>query len=295
MGNHGAMWGWLIYLTLMGIIFPVDQGTALGYYEEVSVTSGGTIYGKVILKGTPPPARIFHLVFSPNIDYCQRVSDGKGNRLLREFEVSENGGFKDVVVAVIGVQRGKPFDFTPKIEIENCRISPFVSPVRNNRPITLESKDPITHDIQAYSIKNPIESYTFQMFNKPMPSKTVASKEIKFRRGHFIFRTQCGVHDFMQSWGIAVGNPYFAVTGPGGEFSITDLSPGTYDIIAWHPHMMVQAERVTVSPNNSVTLNFEFDSSEVEIPEHDLQTGYRLETWLALRHLVPPSVELQVH
>jgi len=288
------MWGWLVSLTLMGIIFPVDQGRALGYYGGVSVATGGTIEGKVILRGTPPPARIFHLVFSPNMDYCQRVSDGKGNRLLREFEVSENGGLKNVVVAVIGVQRGKPFDFIPKIEIENCRISPFVTPVRNNHSITLESKDPITHDIQAYSINNPIESYTFQMFNKPMPSITVASKEVQFRRGHFIFGTQCGVHDFMQSWGIAVGNPYFAVTGPRGEFSITDLLPGTYDIVAWHPHMMVQAERVTVSPNHSVTLNFEFDSSEVEIPEHDLQTGYRLETWLALRKLVPPSVELQV-
>jgi hypothetical protein len=257
------------------------------------VTSGGTVEGKVSLEGAVPPARIYHLVFSPNIDFCQRISDGKGNRLLREFNVSEKGGFQNVVVSVIGVQRGKPFNVTPILEIEDCRISPFVTPLRNSHTITLRSKDPITHDIQAYSVKNPKEGYTFQMFNKPMPAKTITSKKVKFRKDHFIFRTQCGVHDFMQSWGIAVGNPYFAVTGPRGEFSITNLPPGTYDVIAWHPHMTVQAQRVNVSPNRSVNLNFTFDSSEVKIPEHDLQTGYRLETWLALRNLVPPSVELQ--
>ena len=83
------------------------------------------------------------------------------------------------------------------------------------------------------------------------------------------------------------------MTGPEGEFSISDLPEGTYDIIAWHPHMTVQSKRVTVSPNRSVNLDFTFDSSDVEIPEHDLQMGYRLETWLSLRNLVPPSVELQ--
>ncbi|MFQ5781214.1 MAG: hypothetical protein ACE5HN_10580, partial [Nitrospiria bacterium] len=99
-------------------------------YEVAAVTSGGTLTGRVFLRGTPPPARIFHLIFSPNIEFCRSISDGKGNRLLREFRASEDGGFQDVVVAVVGVKKGKAFDFTPKIEIEHCRIAPFVTPVR---------------------------------------------------------------------------------------------------------------------------------------------------------------------
>jgi hypothetical protein len=98
----------------------------------------------------------------------------------------------------------------------------------------------------------------------------------------------------MQSWGMAVGNPYFAVTGPDGSFAISDLPPGTYDVIAWHPHMKVKSQRVTVSADGKAELNFEFDSAEAKIPLHDLQTNYRLETALDLLHLKPPSIELQV-
>jgi hypothetical protein len=260
-------------------------------YEEIVVTSGGVVTGSVSLKGTPPPSRIFHMVFSPNIEFCTRVSDGKGNRLLKEFRVSEDGGFQDVVVAVVGVEKGKRFDYTPEIRLENCRVAPFVTPVRNHHPFSIVNKDPVVHDIQGYSLE---EFYTFAMFNKPMLPESTASKEIILRKDHYIFRTQCGVHDFMQSWGMAVGNPYFAVTGPDGRFTITDLPAGTYDVIAWHPQMKVRTQRVTVTPNGTADLNFEFNSSEAEIPLHALQTRYRLEPALDLIPLKPPSVELQV-
>jgi hypothetical protein len=260
-------------------------------YEEVSVVSGGTVSGKVLLSGTPPPARIFHLVFSPNLDFCGKISDGKGNRLLREFNVSPDGGFQDVVVAVVGVEKGKPFDFSPELTIENCRVAPFVTPLRNNHKMTLNNKDPIAHDIQGYTLKN---DYTFAMFNKPLTPETMAVKEARFRKDHYIFRTQCGVHDYMQSWGFAIGNPYFAVTGPDGTFQIADLPPGEYHVIAWHPHMAVQAQQITVPENGKVPLNFRFDASEVEIPLHDLQKTYRLSTALDARKIPSPTVELQV-
>ena len=253
--------------------------------------AGGIITGTVTLKGTPPPVRIFHLIFSPNIDFCGMISDGKGNRLLKEFRVSEDGGFQDVVVAVVGVKQGKKFDYTPEIGVKTCRISPFVVPIRNHHPITLVNKDPIAHDIQGYTLQ---DDYTFAMFNKPMVPDSTAIKQIVLRQGHYIFRTQCGVHDFMQSWGMAVGNPYFAVTGADGSFTIPDLPSGTYDVIAWHPYMKVQAQKITVPVNGRVALNFQFDASEVDVPLYNLQKDYRLETALQPHHLVSPSVELQV-
>jgi len=118
-------------------------------------------------------------------------------------------------------------------------------------------------------------------------------KTIRFRKGHYIFRTQCGVHDFMQSWGIAVGNPYFAVTDADGRFAIPDLPPGEYDVIAWHPQMKVRAGRVTVAAGGAATVDFRFNADEVEIPLHDLQTSYRLETALDARPIAAPTLELQ--
>ena len=286
--NQGVLFSRIVFLNLL-LGLSLGLRPALGY-EEITVASGGTLTGKVVLKGPPPPARIFHLIFSPNIDLCGRISDGKGNRLLKEFKVAEDGGFQDVVVVVVGIKKGKKFDYAPEIKIENCRISPFVKPVRNYDPILISNKDPITHDIQGYSLD---DHYTFAMFNKPMIPKSEASKSIRFRNGNYIFRTQCGVHDFMQSWGMAVGNPYFAVTDKDGGFVISDLPAGVYDVIAWHPQMKIRAQEVTIPADGQVTLNFEFDAAEVNIPLHDLQTGYRLQTALQPHHLLPPTVELQ--
>ncbi len=285
---------WLFGTVLLGVL-TLDGWSVSWGYEEMTVTSGGTVAGRVSLNGPPPPSRIFHMVFSPNITFCTRISDGKGNRLLKEFRVSDDSGLQDVVVAVVGIEKGKRFDYTPEIDLENCRIGPFVTPVRNSHQFLIVNKDPVVHDIQAYTIKDPFtDPYTFEMFNKPMLPKSTASKQIVLRKNHYIFKTQCGVHDFMQSWGMAVGNPYFAITGPDGRFTIADLPAGTYDVIAWHPHMNVRAQRVSVAPNGTSDLNFEFDSSEAEIPLYDLQTGYRLQPALDLIPLKPPSVELQV-
>jgi len=268
----------------------LGQPAAGSAYEEVTVTGGGAVTGRVVLNGPPPPSRIFHLVFSPDIDFCSRISDGKGNRLLKDVQVSDTGGLRDVIVAVVGVERGKPFDYTPKLEIDNCRISPFVMPVRNGHPMTLVNQDPIVHDIQAYTIQ---DHYTFAMFNKPMVPESTAVKEILLRKGHYIFRTQCGVHDFMQSWGIAVGNPYFAVTDSDGRYTISDLPPGEYDIIAWHHLMKVRAGHITVTAGGTATQNFQFDAAEVDIPLHDREPHYRLQPALLPEHLVKQPVELQ--
>lgn len=278
-----------LYIGIWIGLFLLTVSTGWGY-DETTVVDGATVHGRVMLKGTPPPARIYHLIFSPNIDFCGKISDGKGNRLLKEFRAAPDGALENAVVAVVGVERGKPFNYTPELTIENCRIEPFVTPVRNNHRITLINKDLIAHDVQGYTLK---DDYTFAMFNKPLTPETIAAKTVELRKGHYLFRTQCGVHDYMQSWGMAVGNPYFAVTGSDGRFTIPDLPPGKYDVIAWHPHMKVRAGRVNVEPNGKAELNFEFDAAEIDIPLHDLQKQFRLDTALQPRHLTPPSVELQ--
>jgi hypothetical protein len=281
--------GRLIVAGYVGLV--ILAGASSGWaYEEITVRDGGTVSGRVVLNGSPPPSRIFHMVFSPNIGYCTRISDGKGNRLLREFRVSDAGDFQDVVVAVVGVEQGKPFDYTPTLTLEDCRMAPFVTAVRNGHPLSIVNKDPVVHDVQGYTSNDP---NTFMMFNKPMLPESTVSKEIRLRNGHFIFRTQCGVHDFMQSWGMAVGNPYFAVTGPDGRFTITDLPPGTYDVVAWHPQMKLKSQRVTVAANATAPLEFAFDAAEAVVPLHALQTNYRLQPALDLIPLKPPSVELQ--
>ncbi|MBI3606310.1 MAG: carboxypeptidase regulatory-like domain-containing protein [Nitrospirae bacterium] len=274
---------WILVMFLFSTFIPA---VSLGY-EEIDVKAGGTLTGKVTLKDSPPQARIFHLITSPNMDFCGKISDGKGNRLLEEFSIDEKGGFNNVVVLIVGIEKGKPFNYTPDVTVQNCQISPFVTPVRNHHAINLINHDPVIHDVQTYTLK---DQYTFAMFNKPLTPKETVVKQVKFRPGHYIFRVQCGVHAFMQSWGIGVGNPYFTVTSNNGTFSISDIPPGEYDVIAWHPLMDPSVQRIKIPSDGKIEASFEFNSQNVHIPEHDLQTGYRFDTALLPEKIPAPTI-----
>src|SRR5881628_743777 len=97
-------------------------------YQEVQVTDGGTITGKVTMQGGKPVPRGFNLVTFPDPVYCGRISNGSGFRLLKEFAVAADHGVKDVVVMLTGIEKWKPLAFQPpQIEAKDCRFLPFVN------------------------------------------------------------------------------------------------------------------------------------------------------------------------
>ncbi|MEE9258981.1 MAG: tetratricopeptide repeat protein, partial [Nitrospinaceae bacterium] len=90
-------------------------------YKFASVDNGGSVSGRVTLKGPIPMARPFHLIHAPNIEFCSRISDGKGNRLLFDFDVSDDRGLKDTVIFIRGVKKGKLFSKKVQtINISRC-------------------------------------------------------------------------------------------------------------------------------------------------------------------------------
>ena len=66
------------------------------------------------------------------------------------------------------------------------------------------------------------------------------------------------MHPYMQNWGYAIDNPYYAVTNLNGSFAIVDLPAGTYRIKAWHPILGAQERELTVKPNETVSLDLSF-------------------------------------
>ena len=75
------VFGWLL----------LGSATALAY-EEIQVTDGGTITGKVTITAGKPIPKGFNLVTFPDPVYCGRISTGTGWRILKEFEVAADGG-----------------------------------------------------------------------------------------------------------------------------------------------------------------------------------------------------------
>lgn len=71
---------------------------------------------------------------------------------------------------------------------------------------------------------------------------------------------QCGMHPYMQGHGLAVDNPYYAVTGNDGMFEIKDLPAGTYRIKAWHPSLGEQEREITVGAGQGTSVDFMFEA-----------------------------------
>ncbi len=264
-------------------------------YAEVNVSDGGTITGRVTLKGPVPPPRVFSLVLYPFGPFCKKISDGKGHVLLEEFIVDSGGGMQDTIVAVQQVNEGKPF---PPIEADlvsvNCMFHPadvpdaeqfrvdvkgklhhahpLVEVLQNPQHISVVNKDPILHNGQVFqSEKGNI------ILNFPLPvSNTPRGGVVKLEPGKRITQMICGMHEFMQSWGFVVDNPYYAKTQRDGTFRVDQLPPGIYKIVAWHPHLKMIEKEITVPANGAVTIDFEFDSSQVKRPNYESQEKFRI-------------------
>jgi len=276
-------------LALLGIAPSTHPG-----YKESPVHNGGTITGKVILKGAIPPPRMFHLSLYPFGTYCKKISDGHGSVLLEEFNVAPDGGMQDAIVAVQNVKEGKPF---PPIEgkffATDCmfhpadvsptelyttdhaghakHVHPLVSVIENHQPISVINKDPIFHNGQFFQ-----EERGNMMLNLPLPASNKPRGGIlNFQPGKKIGEMICGMHEFMQTWSFVVDNPYYAKTKSDGTFVIDQLPPGTYKVLAWHPHLKPIEKEVRIFANSVVSLELEFDSTQVKRPTFESEKGIR--------------------
>lgn len=226
-------------------------------YEEATVSNGGTVTGIVRFSGELPPPTSFELRRYPDRVYCGALSDGSGYRLLREVAVGAQQGLKDVIVTIEGVEKGKAFELKEtNLEANMCQFIPFVSVMREDHPLTVKNLDQVAHDLQFYERER---EHIFIMFHRPALTKAGTSDVIRFTGNRRGVTMQCGVHPYMQGHGLAVENPYYAITGLEGSFSIADLPAGTYRIKAWHPILGEKEQEVTVAENGTTTLAFNFE------------------------------------
>lgn len=266
------------YLTLILLLVASLNGEASWAYEETTVSDGGTVIGTVTLEGQVPKPKGYNLTTLPDQIYCGRISDGQGWRLLQPFNVGSTGEFRDVVVYLEGIEKGKSFEtaFTsPRIEARDCRFVPFTTIVREKENVVVVNMDPVMHDIQAYESS---QLGARVLFNVPLPMNPQHPRDLKDRsdaamyhkhlagepmkqlvgmsKGRRVFVMQCGFHAYMESWGLAMENPYYATTDKDGHFEISDIPPGTYKLIIWHPYIGGAREQlITISPKGQTAVN----------------------------------------
>src|SRR2546422_11627617 len=77
---------------MLGVALSLTETNVSAAYESVPVPNGGTVQGKVMFKGTPPPPKVFELWRFPDKDFCGAISAQKGKRLFHEVIAGQEIG-----------------------------------------------------------------------------------------------------------------------------------------------------------------------------------------------------------
>ena len=241
--------GGRIGLVLVAVI--ACSGAATAAYREVAVADGGRIVGTVRIVGVvapPPPQPVFK-----EREFCgETVPD---DRLV----VDAAGHLAGVVVHLDGIEAGKPVPRSEPVRLDNrrCAFVPHVVAASVGQTLEMRNEDPFLHDAHAF-----LGAQT--LFNLAIPKgRTV--RHVLDRAG--IAHVNCNVrHTWMHAYLIVTDDPYHAVTDGGGRFTLDDVPPGTYTVVAWHEMLGTVERRVTVAPGETATLDIELEGVAPEAP-----------------------------
>ena len=211
--------------------------------------AGGTITGKVKFTGTAPR--------NPAIDMSEEAACKSKYTTTPTEEIVVAGpanALSNVFVYVsAGVPAGQTFPApaTPVVlDQSGCRYHPHVFGVRVGQPVEIRNSDPVLHNIKAVAKKN-------RPFNVSQPTANMKTTRT-FTAPEVMVNLECNVHGWMKAFVGVRPDPFFAVSGSDGSFTIKDLPPGTYTIEAWHEKFGTQTATVTIAGTESKTANFTF-------------------------------------
>ena len=201
--------------------------------------SGGTITGTVTFSGTPPKNEQWTV--KKDVKACSH------SKTLDRILVGKNGGVANAFVILEGVPAGSlgAMNKKPTIDQRGCEYTPHAQVVPVGSTITVMNSDDVLHNIHAYYMANRNTA-----FNIAQPIQNQKTPIALKKPGMIEVLCDAG-HTWMSAYIYVTDNPYVAVTGADGSFTIKNVPPGTYKIQCWHEGWNVtgtQEDRPLFSP-----------------------------------------------
>jgi plastocyanin len=220
---------------------PVDSATA------------GTVTGSIKLEGMPPKPRNINMAAEPN---CAKQHSTPAQ--TEDVVPGDGGTLQNVVIYLKGdlSQYSFPPNSTPvEIDQKGCQYHPHVLALQTGQPLQVVNSDPTTHNIHPVPKDN-------REWNESQPPGAPAINQ-SFARPEVAIPVKCNVHPWMKAYIAVFDNPYYAITGKDGSFTIKNVPPGTYTVTAWHETYGSQDQSVTIGPSESksVTITFKANSA----------------------------------
>jgi hypothetical protein len=200
-------------------------------YQVVTVSNGGKITGTVRWSGERP--KPLTLPISKDASVCDPTR--AGTKDLERIEIGPDGGVANAVVFFRGVTNGKAWDLPDSrrsLDQKNRRYVPHISLVQEGGNFGMKSSDAILHTVHMMGAAD---------YNLPFPMVDVVVTRVMRKNGTVDLKCNAG-HIWMNGVIFVVNRPYYAITDEHGEFQLTGVPPGEYEIVAWHECWRVARE-----------------------------------------------------
>jgi plastocyanin len=171
----------------------------------------------------------------------------KGDHKTERMIHGEDRALANCVVYLKSISKGKDWpekmrsdDLRAMIDQKGCMYIPHVQWVRKDTQLEIGNSDQADHNIHGY--RESMETTQFNFISPPGTKQTEISNAFLEKAGKYIVK--CDIHPWMSAYVHVVNHPYYDVTSEKategkkpGEYVLTDVPPGEYEVVCWHEGM----------------------------------------------------------
>jgi plastocyanin len=227
---------------------PAHEPQQKQQYYQVDRATAGSISGAVRFTGTAPKLK-------PISMNAEQACEEMHPTPLPDpsFQATKDRALQNVFVYIKSGLEGKEFE-PPKqaviLDQRGCMFVPRVVGIQTGQTLSVKNSDAVSHNVHPLA-KNNREWNQHQAPQSP-------DLQRRFTRPEVLIPVKCNIHSWMRSHIAVLEHPYFAVTGPTGQFEFPPVPPGAYTVAAWHELYGESSRQVTVGPQSKHTVEFLF-------------------------------------
>ena len=206
--------------------------TGLAPLTFLAKTNVGSIFGRVVLDGKPPPEALIKME-----DVCGKIHPAR--LPSRRYVVSADGGLANVFVYISSGLEQQSFSVPAQPVVLNqigCEFQPYVFGLMTHQDLVISNSDRTLHNVHALPNASGNNEFNVAQLFGAKVDKQFPSREIPLTM-------RCDIHPWMFAYACVVDHPFFAVTDRDGYFTITNVSSGNYQLTAFHVHTFIEGHK----------------------------------------------------